>query len=416
MKIFIILCGLLTAMPAISQPDKKAYLNKVMEICPTADIVEIESKSDYVEVEFWCNGVLTEVGINQNKEVIFTETEVEIPSDVMRKIQLKLDKKHYGWVIDEYAFVKLPDTSFFKVELLKGGVEENIYFTTDGKYYKAKHIAVNESWNLKSLSNANNFTKAPYDFLNPQKTFDMPELLKEISGIAWAGNNTIYCVQDETGIIFKYNLEKEELSGMIRFTDLGDFEDIALNGDLAYVLRSDGTLFYFNHIHFNGKYDKVVIPLNCMNIEGLYLDKLTNSFLISCKDQLINTYGSYRSVFTFSTLNKHLPETAFTIDLDEINKMLIEKYPNLTHTKVLFNPSAIAIHPITKERYVLSAENRMLAIFKDNKLNDLFPLPAELYFKPEGIDFTENGDLFISSEGMKKGYLDGQIYFFKMRK
>lgn len=62
-----------------------------------------------------------------------------------------------------------------------------------------------------------------------------------------------------------------------------------------------------------------------------------------------------------------------------------------------------------------TASNRILAIYRDKKLIDLYLLPAELYYKPEGIDFTEKGDLFISSEGMKKGYLDGQIFFFKMR-
>ena len=407
--------GLLTFTVVYSQSEKKAFLNKVIELCPTADIVEIEMKPDYVEIDYRCNGKLIEVGINHDKEVIFTETEAEISAEVMRKIKLKLDKKYYGWVIDEYAYVELPDTSFFKVELLKAGVEENIYFTTDGKYFKAKNTIVNENWDFKSLSNSNHYKLAPFDFLNPQNTFVMPEILKEISGIAWAGNNTIYCVQDETGIIFKYDIGKEGLSGMIRFTDLGDFEDIALYGDTAYVLRSDGTLFYFNHANFTGKYEKTLIPLNCMNIEGLYLDKSNKTFLISCKDQSITTFGSHRSIYAFSTEHKHVPEIALTIDLEEINKMLNEKYPELTGEKIVFNPSAIAVHPLTKEKYILSATNRMLAIYKDKKLADLFPLPAELYYKPEGMDFTENGDLFISSEGIKKGYLDGQILFFKKR-
>ncbi|MBE0654819.1 MAG: hypothetical protein IH594_13540 [Bacteroidales bacterium] len=111
----------------------------------------------------------------------------------------------------------------------------------------------------------------------------------------------------------------------------------------------------------------------------------------------------------------HLPEIAFMIDLDEMDKMLNEKYPELAMEKVQFNPSAIAVHPLTNEKYILSATQRMIAIYRDKKLIDLFPLPSELYYKPEGLDFTEIGDLFISSEGMKKGYLDGQIFFLKMR-
>ena len=415
MNKLIFLIGVFIVFNTYAYPDKKDYVNIVKELCPNADIVDVELKGDYVEIEYWCNGLLVEVGINNNKEVIFTETEVEIPDHVMHKIRQKLDKKYYGWIFDECVHVQLADTSFYKVELLKSGIEENIYFTTDGKFYKAQNMLGNENWDVKSLVNSNYYKNAPFDFLNPHKTFDVPEVLKEISGIAWAGNNTLYCVQDESGVIFKYDIINEEISGMLRFTDAGDFEDIALNGDTAYVLRSDGTLFWFNHVNFTGKYNKAVVPLNCMNIEGLCLDKSNGSFLISCKDKPINSFGLYRSVFQFFPKNKHLPEIAFSINLDEINKMINKHYPKLTREKVLFNPSAIAIHPLTNERYVLSATNRMIAIYKDKTLTNVFPLPAQLYFKPEGLDFAENGDLFLSSEGMKKGYLGGQIFFFKKR-
>lgn len=416
MKVVCLFIGALLAISiADCQTEKKEFLVKVQEICPAADIVNIEMKTDYTEIDFWCNGVLTEVGINHNLEVIFTETEVKVPDNVLQKITNKLDKKYYGWSIDEYALVKLHDTAFYKVEILKGGLEENIYFTTDGKYYKTKNTLVKEYWDLESLANSEHYQKAPYNFLNPHKTYDVPEILKEISGIAWAGNNILYCVQDETGIIFKYDISKEELSGMIRFTDFGDFEDISLNGDTAYILRSDGTLFYFSHKNFGGKYETTVIPLNCLNIESLFLDKTDKTFLIACKDNSINTYGSYRSVYAFPINSMYSPEIALTIDLNEINKMLHVKYPELSVEKIQFNPSAIAVHPLTKEVYILSAINRMLAIYHDKKLTDLFPLPAELYYKPEGLDFTEDGNLFISSEGMKKGYLDGQIFYLEKK-
>src|SRR5690606_4731101 len=120
----------------------------------------------------------------------------------------KLDKKYYGWVIDEFSLVKTTDTSFYKAEMIKSGIEENVYFTLDGKYFKSKNIVVNESWNIESLSHSQYYKDAPYNFLHPDKTFDLPEILKEISGIALADNNTMYCIQDETGIVFKYDLNK----------------------------------------------------------------------------------------------------------------------------------------------------------------------------------------------------------------
>lgn len=408
--------AILVASAIYAQTEKKSYMNKVYELCPTADIIEVEVKNEYIEIDYWCDGKITEVGLNHANEILYIETEAVIPENVMTKIQHKLIKKYDGWIVDEYALVKLKDTSFYKVELINGGVEENAYFTTDGKFFKThKMNLANELWNIDNLQNSVFLKNAPYDFLNPQKTFYLPEILNEISGIAWAGNNILYCVQDETGIIFKFDITKEELASMIRFTDLGDFEDIVLNGDTAYILRSDGTLFFFNHTNYNGKYEKTVVPLNCMNIEGLFFDKSQKLFFVSCKDQSINSDGPFRSVYSFSPQNKHLPVLSLTIDIDEINNLFVKRFPEISSQKIQFNPSAIAVHPFTSEVYILSATNRVLAIYKDHKLTDIFPLPSELYFKPEGLDFNENGDMFISSEGMKKGYVQGQILFLKRK-
>jgi hypothetical protein len=40
------------------------------------------------------------------------------------------------------------------------------------------------------------------------------------------------------------------------------------------------------------------------------------------------------------------------------------------------------------------------------------PLPAEVFYKPEGLAFFPNGDLLISSEGDKKGVAKGSIMRF----
>ena len=49
----------------------------------------------------------------------------------------------------------------------------------------------------------------------------------------------------------------------------------------------------------------------------------------------------------------------------------------------------------------------------ENTLKDVFLLSPEEYYKPEGIDFLQNGDMIIGSEGMKKGALQGKIYVIK---
>lgn len=407
--------ALLIGSATFAQADRKAYMDKIKEICPTADIIQIDMKEDYVEVDYLCDGTLHESGLDINKNIIFTEIETDIPLETLEIIEKKLDKKYAGWVIDEFALVKTADTTFYKAEVIKSAVEENVYFTLDGKYYKSKNIVANEPWMISSLSGTEKMTAAPYNFLNPDRTFDMPEVLKEISGIAFDDRATLYCVQDETGIVFQYNIEKEELSGMLRFTDVGDFEDIALRNDTAYVLRSDGTLFYFNYKRFDGKIKQQVVPLSSMNMEGLFYDPSEQAFYLASKDALITDNEDNRTISRVTVNQFSKPVTAQTIGQQEIISAVTQAFPSFSGKKLQFNPSAIAIHPITKEKYVLSASNRLMAVYDSKGLRHIYPLPAELYYKPEGIAFASNGDLFISSEGMKNGYIGGQVYFFKYR-
>lgn len=401
MRTTLLLVWLLIVSIAYGQVDERVLVSKVMELRPTPEIKEIKQEANYEEFEYWCNDSLIEVGIDYDIGVVFTETEwgSETFSD-------------HGLAINELLYVNLPDTSLVKIDL-KNKDKKKLYIPVN--VFEQNEIT-NTSGDYQDIihpTKVHHSKNTPYNFLNPDKIFNMPETLKEISGIAWSDDNTLYCVQDEEGTIFIFNTRKSELSGTLQIFGKGDYEDIAIVGDKVYVVRSDGTLFYFNHRNFTGEYEQIQIPINCTDIEGLCFDKSGKSFLISCKDQSINENESYRLIYTFSKENKHKPEIAFTIDIDEIRAMLNARYPDLTKEKIKFNPSAIAVHPLTKETYVLSANDRMLAIYLDKKLIDIFPLPKELYFQPEGLDFTQNGDLFIASEGKKKGQPGGKIFYFK---
>lgn len=415
MKYLFVLAISVCSFMAMAQIDNKRYINKVKEMCPKADITEIEIKSDYVEIEYLCGDQLIEIGLGINADWLFTETKTVIPPSVLEKINKKLEKKYADWTVDEYALVEMKDTSFYKVELMQDGVEENTYFALDGKYYHIRNMVMDENWTITYLSQAANYKDAPFNFLQPDKIYDMPDLLKEISGIAFADENTIYCVQDEMGIVFKYDISKEDISGIFRFTDIGDFEDLAIRKEKVYVLRSDGTLFWFNHQNFDGKINQIVIPVNCLNMEGLDFNPVNNQFYLACKDQLIDSQDKNRTIFSIHADKMTNPQVATVVSSAKINEMLAKKYPEIDNSRMQINPSAIAIHPQTGEKYVLSASSRLIAIFDKEQLTNIYPLPAEIYYKPEGLTFSPDGDLFISSEGIKNGYVDGQIFFFSKK-
>ena len=81
-----------------------------------------------------------------------------------------------------------------------------------------------------------------------------------------------------------------------------------------------------------------------------------------------------------------------------------------------FNPSALAIHPITNELYVLSASERMIVVYEGDVVKQVLLLSPDEFYKPEGLDFLSNGDMVICNEGMKKGYLQGTVAVFEMKK
>ena len=136
---------------------------------------------------------------------------------------------------------------------------------------------------------------------------------------------------------------------------------------------------------------------------------------LACKAPLNDAGKMFRQVYRMLPGHPNVPEPAWTINVDEINDLIAARYPSSEKRKVSFNPSAIAIHPQTGEKYVLSASDRMIAVFTGNGLARIYPLPAELYYKPEGMAFTSDGGLFISSEGMKSQSDRGKIFFFRRK-
>jgi uncharacterized protein YjiK len=136
---------------------------------------------------------------------------------------------------------------------------------------------------------------------------------------------------------------------------------------------------------------------------------------MASKSEPISGSDNIRVVYEMPGNELQKTKVNLEINIDEINKKLLKKYPEIVSENYdfQFNPSAIAVHPKTGETYILSASNRLLAIYEKGILIDIFPLPSEIFYKPEGLAFAENGDLYISSEGMKNGFVSGQILWFK---
>ena len=259
---------------------------------------------------------------------------------------------------------------------------------------------------------------AGYNIKSPDATVIMPDVLHEISGITFIDSSTLVCIQDERGILFFFDIVKNEISRQKEFYTKGDYEGIARSGDTIYVLRSDGVLYEIADF----KSDDIIVnpfktEIPSKDNEGLCYDGESNRLLIACKENTGkgDLSKDNRYIFGFDMISKSLMlEPAFTFDIDGLKdfaKIYNIDLPLKNSKKGLavepdlkFRASGIAIHPVTGRLYLLSAEDHLLFIFdRSGSVQHMIRLNQVMFNQPEGITFLENGDMFISNEGFGKG-------------
>lgn len=241
-----------------------------------------------------------------------------------------------------------------------------------------------------------------YDLLHPQNTWMLPATLKEISGLSYVDGNHLVAIEDLHAALYLLRLDSSAaIEKTIPFRKADDtkfdIEDVALVKDTAYALWSHGTIFRILHWMdkpvvdtFNTNLDKD------NNTEGLCFDPVTNELLIACKGAagVEDEKKSTKAIYTFNTTTRSLgKEPMFLIQKKEFEKVAGQK--------IGFFPSAVAVHPVTHDIYILSTkENKCLAVFShDGQLKAFSFLDKDLFPQPEGICFAPDGKLFICTQG-----------------
>ncbi len=271
---------------------------------------------------------------------------------------------------------------------------------------------------LTILSCAANFTngesKIGYNLSNPDSEFSLPDTLREISGLTDIDSSTFACIQDENGILFIYDILKNEIKKQYSFNIDGDYEGITRVDSSMYILRSDGTLFEIsNYQSSNFKLTTFATGIPANNNEGLCYDPNNDRLLIASKGKIAKgpEYKDKRVIYGFDLKTKKLTQNPiFNFDLQTIKQYAIDnkislptkakKNGEITEPFIKFMTSAIAVHPITKKLYLLSASDHLFFIFNMNgDIEHLELLNPDIFNKAEGITFLDNGDMLITNEG-----------------
>jgi uncharacterized protein YjiK len=243
----------------------------------------------------------------------------------------------------------------------------------------------------------------------PDKVFFLPRILTEISGITLLDSNIMACVQDEKGTVFFYDLNQKDLINHLSFWKKGDYEDILFHNDVIYVVKSNGNLYTIKDYNSSKPVmEKHSTPLCKGNdVEGLTYDDRSGTLWMACKGDagLCEEKEGKKAIYAFSLEQHRLIEKA-VMEID-VTSLTGEVDPKRLHA---FAPSGIAIHPITKEIYIISSVGRLLLIFSpEKKLLQTIPLQHRKMTQPEGICFDKAGNLYISNEG--RGGAGNIMYF-----
>jgi len=258
-----------------------------------------------------------------------------------------------------------------------------------------------------------------YDLASPSERLELPDTLREISGICQLSKTTFVCVQDENGILFIYDIQKNEIIKQYFFAENGDYEGIARVGSTIFVLRSDGVLYEIQDFE-SDKPETVMHQTGviAMNNEGLCYDEDNNRLLIAAKGKIGKgpELKDKRIIYGFDLKSMTLiDEPIFDFNLAAIKKFArnnnIELETKVKKNKgeeseeevLKFMTSAISIHPKTKRLYLLSAAEHLFFIFDEQgNIEHMEQLDKELFNKAEGITFLENGDMLVSNEAQTK--------------
>ncbi len=254
-------------------------------------------------------------------------------------------------------------------------------------------------------------TFSKYNFFQPDKVVKLSNKLQEISGLT-IDNQYVYAVNDERGNIYCLDKGSGKILKKIDFGKSGDYEGVELVKDKLYVVKSSGTIYevFGDSLKQKVKYDT---PLKTKNdVEGLAYDATQNILLLACKanPNLEQNLTESRAIYAFDLNTMKLQNEpqliirqsaiADFLEQQAHEDMMKDDLVAFVKRATKFAPSAIALHPKSKNYYILSSVGKLLLILSPNgSIQYIEFLDKNIFKQPEGICFDQDGTLYISSEG-----------------
>lgn len=263
-----------------------------------------------------------------------------------------------------------------------------------------------------------------YDLNSENSIINLTKELVEISGLCdYNPENSLICINDEEGLIYKISKDGE-VTSIASFADKGDYEGICRIDNMVYVVNSKGNIYPFD-LNTGKPQDKIKTKLGQSNdVEGLSVSINPDALLLACKakPELVKSqdFKKSKAIYEYNILTEEINEMPFLLIKQEqlINWIRMdEHYTSLSKFKQNaliarlkeFSPSGIAVQPRSSEIYVLSSKGKLLCIFNASKELTRIHFLGNKHRQPEGICFDEQNKLYIANEG---DGLQGRIFVY----
>lgn len=238
----------------------------------------------------------------------------------------------------------------------------------------------------------------PGDAEHENVRHSLPPLLNEISGLARAGKDSVFAHNDEHAIIFEIVLKDGRIRRAFALgepTIEGDFEGIAVQGGLIYLITSDGLIYaaepgkHRQRVDF-ATYDSGVGP-RC-EIEGLSKSPHAGELLILCKRFRSQDDDDRLEIYRWEVGTDHaLDEPLLSLPLDRF-------LPRQDRAR--FSPSGLEWDPVKQRLMIVSARGNWLVTMRpDGSDIKRQKLNGRSHPKTEGITLLGGDRLVLADEG-----------------
>lgn len=362
-------------------------LSKLQSLYPNGQNIQWEMEKENYEAELLVNGKEVEVLFTPDGTMIGHDKEIsesELPPVVLKAFK----KDHAAFKITQAYSLWTNESSQYKLIVISKKAKEHLWYDESGNLISKKIFPPVKGKAINRNENAG--------FSAYQNKWDLPPVLREISGIVLIDENKMACVQDELGTIYVYDLSTSSITDSVHFAGPGDYEGIALVDRDIYILRSDGMIFHVSNFLTNAvtKEYKLNLPQSFQNFEGLCYDKANERLLIAPRIFDTNDHMK-KNVYAFN-----LKSNSFEKDPVISFRLSDKLFENINTRKEAFIPSEISINPNDGKILITDARNKYLLIAdeKGNPINILLLHPAT-FAKTEGIAIASDGSIYLSNEG-----------------